>query len=439
MGSARLVRLQTRRLLSSVTGAGLTFAARVDRLLTPQRMRIYPAIFVILGLASLVINVAMGHIPLTLSGQPLTPDYLAHWTGGKLLLKGDMGHLYDPSVQLELQRGVIGGSTSLSWFVSPPFTAVLYAPLALLPYPLSAGVWIISSTAMLVGALALLRPMLPRLSRQNWGLVILVLAASQPVFELIGGGQDSALSVLLWVSGIRLLTQKRDWAAGVVFALGLFKPQLFILAPVVLLLQHRIRALGAWVVTTSGLALASAALVGPAGIKTWLSLPFTQLYQVQVQEGQASKMQGLPSLLVTLFPTEISGIAQIVGMVIAIVLMAGFVLAVRSAPAPSINEVWAFAAVTTVLASPHLVIYDLVLAVPAFLYLLEWHDQRVTRLSLLLLFAITWTTAIRHVAAQQLPWPLAVVGGAWSAVPLFVLWALQYRNLRPFRARQNQA
>jgi hypothetical protein len=185
------------------------------------------------------------------------------------------------------------------------------------------------------------------------------------------------------------------------------------------------------------LALVSLALVGPSGIRTWLSLPFTRLYQVQVQEGQAWKMQGIPSLLTSLSPPGISAAAQIAGLVIAFVVAAGFVLAVRSAPAPSIFELWAFAALTTVLASPHLVIYDLVLAVPAFLYLLERHDQRVTRLSLLLLFAITWTTAVRHVAAEHMAWPLAVVGGAWSAVPLSVLWALQYRDLRLSRALEN--
>ena len=437
MRGARLGKLRARWRLSSLSGVGITFADRVDRLLTPERMRIYPTIFLVLGLASLVANVALGDIPRTISGQPLMPDYLAHWTGGQLLLKGDLSHLYDPSVQLGLQRDVIGGSTRLSWFVSPPFTAVLYAPFALLPYPLSAGVWTATSTVLLVAALVLLRPMLPRLGLQHWGLVTLIVAATQPVFELLGSGQDSALSLFLWVSGIRLLTSRRDLAAGAIFALGLFKPQLFILAPVVLLLQHRFRAFGAWAVATSGLALVSLALVGPSGIRTWLSLPFTRLYQVQVQEGQAWKMQGIPSLLTSLSPPGISAAAQIAGLVIAFVVAAGFVLAVRSAPAPSIFELWAFAALTTVLASPHLVIYDLVLAVPAFLYLLERHDQRVTRLSLLLLFAITWTTAVRHVAAEHMAWPLAVVGGAWSAVPLSVLWALQYRDLRLSRALEN--
>ncbi len=438
MGGTRLGRLRWLP-LSPQSRLARTVARRVDRLLTPERMLVYPIIFLVLGLAILVGNVALGDIPLTLSGQPLLPDFLAHWTGGQLLLKGDMTHLYDPSVQLGLQSHVIGDSTRLSWFVSPPFAAALYAPFALLPYPLSAGAWTVVSMALLVASLVLLRPMLPRLGRQHWGLVTLVIAATQPVLELMGSGQDSALSLFLWVAGIRLLTKHRDRAAGAVFALGLLKPQLFVIAPVVLLLLHRFRALGAWAVATSGLAFISLAMVGPLGIRTWLSLPFTQLYQGQVQAGQAWKMQGLPSLLTTLLPPGMSEPAQYGGMVIALVLAGGFVRAALRAPTTSTNEMWAFAALTTVIASPHFVIYDLVLAVPAFLYLLERHNQRVTRLSLVLLFVITWTTGLRHIAAEYTNWPLAVVGGAWSAVPLSVLWALLYRDLRPSHARRSDA
>jgi hypothetical protein len=397
-------------------------------------MRIYPAIFLVLGLTTLVIDIVLGKVPKTLSGQTLLPDYLAHWTGGRLLLNGDLGHLYDPSVQHGLQNEVIGSSTQLSWFVSPPFAAVLYAPFALLSYPVSAGMWTVASTGLLVAAIVMMRPMLPRLGLRHWGLVTLVVAATQPVLELIGSGQDSALSLFLWVLGVRLLTSNRDRSAGVVFALGLLKPQLFIVAPLVLLLQCRFRALGAWVVTASGLGLVSLALVGPSGIHTWLSLPFTRLYQVQVQEGQAWKMEGLPSLVTSLAPPAMAATAQVTGLIVAVLVAAAFALEVRRSRGASIQAVWAFAAITTVVVSPHLVIYDLVLALPAFLYLLERHNQRVTRLSLLLLFGITWTTALRHVAAGHLAWPFSVVGAAWSVVPLAVLWSLLCRDFRSSRA-----
>jgi hypothetical protein len=407
-------------------------AARLDGFLTPERMRRYPAILLALGLLILVANTALGHPPRTLSGETLLPDYVAHWTGGRMLLTGRMHHLFDPSAQLALQRDTLGGSPLLSWYVSPPFVAVMYTPLALLPYTASAAVWTTVSVAMLVASLALLRPMLPRLGRQQWALVTLVVAATQPVLECVGSGQDSALSLLLWVAGGRLLASRRDAAGGAILALGLFKPQLFVIVPLVLLLGRRFRALAGWTLIATGLTAASFALVGTTGMRTWLAIPFTPLYQDGVQVNQAWKMQGVPALFTSLAPLDMARTAEAVGIAVALVIMVVTLVSLWRHPERPTAELLAFAALATVLASPHLVIYDLLIAVPALLYALDRHNVRITRLSLLFLFITTWTTALRHVVAEHLPWPLAaVVGAAWSVIPLSLVW---FQSLRPLPA-----
>lgn len=238
------------------------------------------------------------------------------------------------------------------------------------------------SVAMLLTALKLARPLAPNLTMARWRMVVLVCFASQPVLELLGGGQDSAFHLLVWVAGTRLVLAHRDVSAGVVFALGLGKPQLFFLVPVVLVLQRRFRSLAAWVSTAGVLAVISVAMVGVDGVQEWLMLPFRDAYRDAVQVGQSWKMEGLPSLVTSLMPPGLAREAGVVSLLASVVILALFIDACRRWPA-SHGDVgmWAFAAVTTVLVSPHVVVYDLVLLLPAVLYLLERENTPTVRVS----------------------------------------------------------
>src|SRR3954468_17911437 len=73
-------------------------------LFTRERVRNYSAIFVVMGLAGLAVAVLLGDFPLVVRGQPFTPDFVAHWTGAKMLLDGASGDLYNPAYQAWLQH-----------------------------------------------------------------------------------------------------------------------------------------------------------------------------------------------------------------------------------------------------------------------------------------------------------------------------------------------
>ena len=378
-----------------------------------------------------ILNVVLGDSPLTVIGNPLLPDYLAHWTGGRFIVDGNAHSLYDRQAQYRLQAGVVGESNQVAWFVSPPAAALLYAPLAALPYVPSALAWAVITWALLAASLLLMRPMFPRLGGRDWIVVALAIAATQPLLQLIGSGQDTALSLFLWVAAVRLLWAGRDIAAGALFALGLVKPQLFALAPVVLLAQRRWRALGSWAAFASGMALASVAVVGVDGVLQWLALPFSDLYRSMVQVDQAWRMQGLPSLVAAIAPASWASVADAVGLVIALVVVLLFArTAFRAAPS-AYAGVWAFACLTTVVAAPHLLEYDLVFAVPALLYLLDRHDSPRVRWSLVALVVLTWSGFPRHDLLIGWPWPVTVLGAAWGAVALAVLWFTLWRALEP--------
>ena len=400
----------------------------VDRWINLERCRNYSIVLIVLGYGLIIASALLGHLPRTAFGEPILPDYLAHWTGGRLVLDGQLASLYDQRTQLEAQVATVGQTSKLAWFVSPPFVALMYAPLAGLPYVASAAVWTLLSVAMLLAALKLARPLASNIPTPRWRMVVLVCLASQPVLELLGGGQDSALSLLVWVAGTRLMLARRDVFAGAVFALGLFKPQLFVLVPVVLLVQRRYRSLAAFMSAAGVLALISVGMVGVEGMRHWLTLPFQAAYREAVQVGQAWKMQGVPSFITSLMPPGMTQEAEVVGLLAVGIIVALFVTSCRRWPTSGGDAgMWAFAALTTVLASPHLVVYDLVLLLPAVLYLLERQDVSTVRVALFALFVITWMAPAGHFLGRAAPWPISVVGAGWGSVPIFILWRVFLR------------
>jgi hypothetical protein len=402
----------------------------VDRRITARRVRGYAVLFLLAWVGSLAGSVVLGRPPLNALGKPILPDFLNHWSGGRLLLDGLAGELYSSRAQVTLQVQVIGPSAELYWFVGPPFAALLFLPFAALPYLPSTLAWTLCSTLLLVLAARLARPLLPELGRREWGALLLVGAASQPTYELIGSGQDSALNLLLWIAGIRLALARRELLAGAVFALGLHKPQLFFLVPLVFLCWGRWRALAGWALTAGLLGGVSLLLVGLDGVRAWLALLASPLYREAVQADQAWKMQSLPALLTALAPRELAGAAESLGLIIGLGLVALFgwqARRLRRAGAEQELTLWAFACLTTLIASPHLGLYDFILVLIPAAVLVARANERAVRLALLAIFALTWTLALRHGFVLNAPWPLTVFGASWTAAPLLVLWSALHR------------
>lgn len=404
-------------------------AAALDRRVTAGRVRAYGLIFLVCG-GLFYIVAPLVYAPLRY-GAPVLGDYLARYTAGRFVLDGMTARLYEVGAQEAFQQRAASAGDYLSLFVSPPFSALIYLPLAVFSYAQSAILWLACSCAFLALAATLTRPLVPQLG-ERWALVLVVAAGAQPTLELLGSGQDSGLALLLWIAGVRLATARRDGAAGVLFALGLFKPQLFFLPPLILLCLRRWRSLASWATTASGLGLVSLAVVGPSGLLAWLDLLRSPLYQSAAQEGQAWKMQSLSALARALAPARFGHGAELAGVALGLVLVASCALvAWRARQLTPQREamLWGLASFTTVLAAPHVLIYDLVVLFPAILVLLERANDRRARLALVALAFLGWSSLLRNGAFGTLAWPLDMLGASWAAVPLLSLWFAQRRAL----------
>jgi cytochrome b561 len=349
------------------------------------------------------------------------PDYQAHWTGGRLLLDGRADVLYDPAVQSQLQRTHVPGSTGLSWFVSPPVVAALYAPFALLPYGPSAVLWAVVNLALLVVAVRLVRPLLPQDGTSR--LFVLAFLATAAVFEVMGAGQDSLLALVVLLVGLRLLLANRDGLAGAVLALGIFKPQLFVLVPVALLLQRRYRAVATGGGMAVGLVLLTLPMVGVDGWRSWLGALASPLYLNDVQVAQTWKMQSVSAL-----GTALGG-PQLLAYVLLVV--GAFALGWRLRKIrDDTTQVWALTVLTTVVFSPHVMLYDLVFLLPVLAYLWSRLNTRPARLLAVAAAILLWSVPIRRLAATT-DW--AMLSAPWSALPLLGLWLLLFRGSRSHR------
>lgn len=411
-------------------------ARRLDNLITADRLRVYPVLLIVAGALGLAAGSLVRILDPAAQGAFL-PDYLAHWTGGRLLWD-DPGNLYDPGIQNRVQGEALGTTTPhLAWFVSPPIVAALYAPLALIPYNLSGLLWLGINTAMLVCCISSLGAVAPDLMRHRQKLVFLVVLAAPPTFELLGSGQDSAFVLFLWLTGIRLFSAGYSGWAGAVLGLGFAKPQLVLVVPLVLLAMRSYKALAAFVAVVGAMSGISVALVGFEGIGRWTSALSSPLYMTEVQQGQAWKMVGLPSLLQALMPPGWGdGIAPLLTTASlplgAAILLVTLLRLGRSAVDP--QAVWIATLATTLTFSPHLATYDAVLFVPVVIFLLERRPTRTLRIAAASAFTLMWMVPPLHLAALSLPWPLSVVDAPWASLPLTVLWLESLRTLRALRS-----
>jgi Glycosyltransferase family 87 len=392
----------------------LSVAQRYRSPFVRSRVRGYSWILLVIGVAALAGSVLLGHYPLLAGGQPFQPDFLAHWTGGRLLLEGRAEDLYDPVVQQRLQQTALPGYHGLAWFVSPPFVAALYAPVALLPFGVAAPVWLILNTALLALAIVLALPLAEGWSRGERRLVALVFLATPAVLEVVGAGQDSVLLLVLWVAAMRLLDTRHPILAGLLVAAALFKPQLVVLVPVMLLVRRQWAAVAGLLAGTVVVVLASVAVTGPRSLAAWIDALRSPLYAQAVQQEQGWKMQSLSGLLASITSSDA---AAVLLLVLAAALLAVVLIRTRS----DVRADWAVLGLLTVLATPHVMLYDAVVLLPAALWVFGRPSTELMRWAAVTVVVCQLSAAEMHAVAARLGSPFALLSAPWVALPLLAV------------------
>jgi alpha-1,2-mannosyltransferase len=230
------------------------------------RLRVYPlAILAALALALLLATLRFE------PGDPssrLGGDYPSFYGAGAIAADGDWGQLYDAARQQQEQAGLIDDEGGYLYFSYPPFVAAGYGLLARLDYRWSFLLHTILMTLALAGAITVLRPWL-RWTGLPLPALLVVALAFYPVFTGVIGGQNVALSLLLFAGAARLDHDDRAYLAGVVAALLLYKPQFGVVVVPLLLVARRWRMLAGWATGAIALLAISTMLMGGSWLSDW--------------------------------------------------------------------------------------------------------------------------------------------------------------------------
>nr|WP_283937389.1 glycosyltransferase family 87 protein [Sphingomonas anseongensis] len=299
------------------------------------------------SLVSLVWLFGFGHGTLDPMGRPLGTDYSQVWAAGKMALGGHPADVWSWPKHFAVQQQIHHSTTVdlYGWHYPPPFLLVA-SLLALLPYLPALLVW---QAASLGAFAALMRRLVPR-----WETVLLVVAA--PVTLIcVTHGHNGFLTAFLLGGGL-LLLERKPLAAGLLLGCLIYKPQLALVIPPLLLVTRNWRAI-AGACLSAGLLVAATLLFW--GWPVWQafldSLPLTR--DVVLEQGRTGWYKIMsPFSAVRMWGGSIALAYAVQSLVTAAAVAGALFLALRD------NARLRNAAVTAavVLSTPYVLDYDFV-------------------------------------------------------------------------------
>ncbi len=233
--------------------------------LSPQRARLIGAIGYALIATGTILLLARV-LGIMVSFSDFTYDYV---TAQAFL---DRRSIYSEFSPTDLSAARLGTAAPLERAapftnIHPPFDALLFAPLALLPYNLAALLWSALSFALYVWIAITIIGELDIQLAGHWRILLIGMGLCwYPLLMHIALGQLSLLIVGCLIGCWALLRHQRDGWAGVLLGLACLIKLYPALLVLVLLLRRRWRAAGAALGTIAAGGLLTLLLVGPGDV-----------------------------------------------------------------------------------------------------------------------------------------------------------------------------
>jgi len=349
-------------------------------------------------------------------------DFIYFYVMGSLMADGRADALYDADAHLAEGRRRIDPALNLYAPYSNygPQVAAAFVPFSKVPFGRSLALFLLLTAAAYAVSIWCVARACPGLA--GYGPAVVILAAGSPAFfSLLRYAQLSAASLLLLSLAVAAHARNRRFAAGLMLGTLVFKPQLGLVAGVVMLAAGEWRIVSGCVVA-AGAQLAAAWLAGGTDVmRQYLRMLWTLARHpslVQIYPGEVHSLRGFTQLLVA-SPAAVSAVS--------LLALGGAVwIGVRTwkseLPLPA---KWGQLIVLTILASPHLLTYDLVLLTIPLLAFASWAlanrahplQPRIGRLLLLLYLAPFSSNLVRLAPIQVsvvvvllLVWTVLAVG-----------------------------
>jgi hypothetical protein len=320
------------------------------------------------------------------------PDFTGLYAAGQIVRSGEGSQLYDLDLEYQLQLE-FASNVSIRHgalpYIHPPFEALLFAPVSLLPYAAAYLVWNGVSLAFLAWAVVMLRPHLPLLQSRHLGLWVLISIAYFPVFICLLQGQDMQLMLLAIAGAYVCLHAGNDFRSGCWLGLGLFRPQLILPLFFIILLGQTggwRRSLQSTMRLSAGLGLmAGLECVASIAVSGWSGFRYYPKYVWMLERNRAygaiepADMPNVRGLVAAVLPDS-GGAALIVIAAVSIVILILAGLAFRRARCSgNLGLGFSLALVATVLTSYHAFMYDLALLLWASFLVFSYVQDRTEK------------------------------------------------------------
>ena len=324
---------------------------RDARWLSADRARAY-ALMLAIGFAVLAAWVAAQQILIYHTPWRLGGDFLSFYTASRMALAGHPADAWNAAAHFRVERSLSPQVGYLAFYY-PPAYLMLCWPLALLPYGAALLVWLIVPMAIV----ALLVQRLFRTCAPQLRIGLIPLFAFPAVLINAGCGQNGAV-ILAILAGGAVLLDRRPWLAGLVLGLMVIKPQFAFVLPVALALSGRWKTFLAMGLSAAALSALAFLCVGPPGYAAFFA---------SNAEARDTLLNGLtdPGAMQSMFaalrvwnlPLWLAAAAQ--GLLTLVAVTACGWIAWRHKP--DAFALTALVVATTVVATPFLLSYDLLI------------------------------------------------------------------------------
>jgi len=197
-------------------------------------------------------------------------DFRQLYAAAKMVRMGKASELYEYDSQKAVQDHFVSREEIALPFVSPAYEALAFSPLSGFTYRAAYIAMLGINLAALAACLLLLRPWTANLRAVFIWLPVALAIGFVPIAAALLQGQDSILLTLIFVCTFVLLSREREFSAGVVTAIGLFKFSIVLPLVALLFFWRRWRFLHGFAVCGLILLVISVWLTGLAEAHSYL-------------------------------------------------------------------------------------------------------------------------------------------------------------------------
>lgn len=265
-----------------------------------------------------------------------------------------------------------GSAVFLFQYDNPPVGAWLLQPLTYLTPQTALAVFLLASLLAVSAAAWLMRSEITREPRR---MLIAVLAfASLPAAMTFAYGQWDGLLALVAAGAYVALGRSRQFAAGLLIAVVLFKPQLVWLVPVVFAIAGSWRVLFGIILGGVAWALSSVAILGPSNTLLWLR---------QISPNIVARTGlSVPHLMVSFGASSTVVLAAAATLAFAVAI--ALVVARPRLRSLTPQQLLSIGLLVSMLAAPHLLSYDLIVLAPLIVLWAVDHERHALIATLVL-------------------------------------------------------